>query len=360
MLPKEIVHRFLASIGRPDDAAEYLQYYQSGRNERFALVILTPRALAQSTDALIADLLFLRKLELTPVLCVESQSAQNELLERLPDSVCAQRSDLEEAAYVAAASLIPVLVAPDLKSRCQAVATLQPRKVIYLIARSGLQPQGESLRSLVNLQSDYDNLSAPGVLDPTQHALLQEVAQLFASADHPFTVSLTSAHDVLRELFTVKGAGSLVRRGTAVEHHRDFSKISKTKFMALLQSAFGRTLLPDVLKRPVLDLYLAPPYRGAVLLENSPLGPYLSKFAVDWRAQGEGIGGDLWRAVVASHKRFFWRGRASNPIAPWYAARCDGLVRTSEWTVYWHGLSPSEIPQALQIATAAPNDFEEQ
>jgi acetylglutamate synthase len=207
------------------------------------------------------------------------------------------------------------------------------------------------------LRTDYGPLVSAGGLDPEQATLLTEIRSLFAACEHTFTVSLTSAQDLLRELFTVKGAGTLVRRGTQVETVQTYQDLDQSRFAALLLSAFGREADPAVFARPALVIYLAAQYQGAAVLEAAPLAPYLSKFAVDIRAQGEGIGGDLWRALTRDHDRFFWRSRPDNPIAPWYASKCDGLVRGPKWTVYWRGLPTSEISQAVQLAEAAPVDF---
>jgi len=86
-------------------------------------------------------------------------------------------------------------------------------------------------------------------------------------------------------------------------------------------------------------------------------GAYMSKFAVDAEAQGEGVGRDLWQALVADYPRVFWRARARNPIDAWYVKLCDGLMRFPEWHVYWKGLPPEEVPAAVQWALAQPVDL---
>jgi acetylglutamate synthase len=104
-------------------------------------------------------------------------------------------------------------------------------------------------------------------------------------------------------------------------------------------------------------VYLEENYRGAALLANTDVAPYLSKFAVERPAQGEGIGGELWSMIERDFPVFFWRARPTNPIVPWYAKQCDGLVRFPEWHVYWRGLSPEKIPPAIEYALALPRAF---
>ena len=357
MRPKEIVHRFLASMGRPEATEQYLRLFRAEQRERFALVVITASAVIDSSNAVVDDLILLSELELSPVLCLEDEALAMRLQDKLPDDFPLKATRYQDAARVANSGKMPLIIACNEAERTAAFAHLKARKAVYLISQSGLQPKGQGVRSLINMRTDYSALVAETGLRPEQAALLTEVRSLFANCSHTFTVSLTSAQDLLRELFTVKGAGTLVRRGTQVKRVESLADLEHERFAALLASAFGRPPADAFFARPPLVIYLADHYQGAAVLEDAPLAPYLSKFAVDIRAQGEGIGGDLWRALTRDHKRFFWRSRPHNAIAAWYASTCDGLVRGAEWTVYWRGLETSEIGQAVDYAQAAPIDF---
>jgi acetylglutamate kinase len=85
--------------------------------------------------------------------------------------------------------------------------------------------------------------------------------------------------------------------------------------------------------------------------------PYLSKFAVEPEARGEGMGRDLWQAISRDYPALYWRSRPDNPIAAWYDSVCDGLVRSPEWTVYWRGIDTAMIPDVVETACAQPADF---
>ncbi|MBL4633350.1 MAG: hypothetical protein JKY56_05735 [Kofleriaceae bacterium] len=357
MRPKDIVQRFLASIGRQGDAAEYLALFQAEKKSQFALIVVTEEALSQSPTALVADLLFLRKLELTPLLCASNQTVRESLLGLLPDKLLATASDSSEVTEHCKHARLPVLMAASAADRAALVKRLAVRRVLYMVDQAGLQPQGEALRSLVNLRTDYSALSAPGVLTQSQVELLREVRTVFDDAEHTFTVSITSAHDLLRELFTLKGAGTLVRRGTEVARYNSYQETCEDRLNSLLESAFSRPIAAAFYQRPIREVFIAADYRGAAIVEESPLAPYLSKFAVNLRAQGEGIGGDIWRALRKRNPRIFWRSRPGNPIVGWYTSQCDGFVRGSEWTVFWCGLAFDEIAQAAELAHAAPSDF---
>jgi acetylglutamate synthase len=95
----------------------------------------------------------------------------------------------------------------------------------------------------------------------------------------------------------------------------------------LFESAFGRPLRAGFFGEPVDRLYLEENYRGIAVIRQTPVGPYLTKFAVDRQAQGEGIGTELWAVLTRDYPAFFWRSRAANPITPWYVKQCEGMVR---------------------------------
>jgi acetylglutamate synthase len=92
-------------------------------------------------------------------------------------------------------------------------------------------------------------------------------------------------------------------------------------------------------------------------VEPGSVAPYLSKFAVEPVAQGEGIGRDLWRAMAREFPRLFWRTRAGNPIASWYFSVCDGMVRSSDWNVFWRGIETDLVPQIVEAALGVRDDF---
>ncbi|MBT8491444.1 MAG: acetylglutamate kinase, partial [Deltaproteobacteria bacterium] len=127
---------------------------------------------------------------------------------------------------------------------------------------------------------------------------------------------------------------------------------------ALIERAFDKPAATDLFDRPIAALYLERDYRSAALVSPAPMGSYLSKFAVDVAARGEGLGRDLWAALTADNPRLVWRSRPANPIEPWYRQVCDGMSKSRDWHVFWRGLEAAELQAAVEFALAAPRDFE--
>src|SRR5205823_11204177 len=129
-----------------------------------------------------------------------------------------------------------------------------------------------------------------------------------------------------------------------------YAEVDLVRLDALLASSFGRPPAGDFFERDIARIYLEESYRGAALVRATPLGTYLTKFAVTREAQGEGIGRDLWQLVTADSPTIFWRARPDNPISPWYTQQCDGMARFAEWHVFWRGLPAERIPEAIAYA----------
>jgi N-acetyltransferase of N-acetylglutamate synthase len=248
--------------------------------------------------------------------------------------------------------------------------------------------------SLINLRRDHDALLASGALDEDDRDLLAGVREAMqsdearadtakadaakadaakadaAKADpgkaephgpsnaERLVTSVTAPTNLLHELFTVKGAGTLVKHGSLIEFHRDYSSIDRPRLEALLTATFGRNLKRTFFDREPIGVYVEQGYLGAAVVSAGERATYLTKFVVDRLAQGLGIGRDLWEAVTRDHERLFWRARPQNPITQWYQSQCDGMVRTRDWNVYWRGVEHEHIPGLIREAVSLLPDFE--
>ena len=110
-------------------------------------------------------------------------------------------------------------------------------------------------------------------------------------------VAVTSSLLLLRELFTIRGAGTLIKRGSTIVVKYGLAEVDAERLSALLTSSFGRELEPAFFDRDMGRAYIEESYRGVALVRETPLGGYLCKLAVDREAQGEGLGRDLWQLV---------------------------------------------------------------
>ena len=343
MTPEQIVLRFVESIGDPAEARLYLELFRSSEPQRFAIVDIDAGLEEPQRAALIADLAYLVALGLSPVLWSSSRPDLGEL-------PVVPAADAAAVAEIAASGKLALV---GDRSIADWAAELASRKVILL--GGALRAAGGAAISMVDRTTELGALESAG-LAPGHLERLHRAAAILDQVPQPITVALTSAVDLLRELFTVGGAGTLVRRGAEIRRVEGIG--DRRAMAALLEEAFGRRVSPALFERRFAAVYIAGDHSGAALIESAEPAPYLSKFAVGLAARGEGIGRDLWRRVRADFPRLHWRARADNPISRWYQQQAGGFFRAGPWNVFWIGLSPDEIAGAIASATNRGADFD--
>jgi hypothetical protein len=354
--PAEVVLRFLESIGRRSEAEFYLSLFRAQPKERFAAICVDANVARGASEAVVLDLRFLSALGLSPTVIVglltptDAPAHAARLARRLVrENVRALILDAGDAA-------LSERVAEQSRARRDPAGRLPRGSRIRRRHRFPVCPPRLAARLVEDPQVDLP--------PPTGRPAPEGRPARPGQHDHRFRVAGGVARSV------AEGAGAagafappVVRaRAPQAAGRRDgFSDVDGERLRALLQSSFGRPPREEFFRSSVddlsLQLYLEDAYRGVAIVRSTALGGYLTKFAVEREAQGEGLGRDLWEAVAADHATLFWRARPANPIGAWYTRRCDGLVRLPEWTVYWRGLSPDRIPEAIEYALAQPVDI---
>jgi hypothetical protein len=385
----EVIRRFLESVGQKADVDLYLKLFRAQRKESFAIIVADAQIVRAALDPFHFDLRILAGLGLCPVVVVglldardadrQSQRMLQWLLEdEVPSQIIGSGPDLPAEIRASVRETIEKNTIPivsldaakelDIESRFRLLhglaIGLQTRKVVFLSTSTGLEREGAPSISVVNLSNDYDRLLATGHLSRRHASLLRHVKNLLDQVPQPMSVAVVNPLQLLRELFTVNGAGTLIRRGSRIEIHEEWGRIDRERLRQLLHSAFGTSLVPGALDPGGMvevdgeRVYLEEGYLGAALIGNKPEAPYLSKFAIEREAQGEGISGEIWSLLTKDFPTFFWRARPSNPMSSWYAKQCDGMARFPEWNVFWRGLAADKIQPAIEYCLSAPRAFE--
>ncbi|MFO0609454.1 MAG: hypothetical protein U0324_40190 [Polyangiales bacterium] len=374
----ETVLRFLESVGRRAEAEFYVQLFRAAPKEQFGAIFVDASVARHATEAVVLHLKFLAGLGLAPLTVLgafepgDAPEHAARVVRRLErQGIAASLVPAGDVAAVCAevvrlcrAAVLPVLALTTAEGATAdarfeflgaVLAAIASRKLIVLHRRGGLQQNG-ALLPLVNLSADLPALLASRELTRKERAIVAQAARLVAPASR-LTVTITSPLNLLRELFTVKGAGTLLRRGAVVRRSDSYDGVDVARLRALVASSFGREPVADFFERPVRHVYVEAHYRGCAIVTESPFGPYLTKFATDREARGEGIARDLWEALVDDCPTVFWRARSANPINEWYTRLADGLLKTPDWWVFWRGAALEQVPALVAWALARPVDL---
>ncbi|MFS8063419.1 MAG: acetylglutamate kinase [Luteimonas sp.] len=245
------------------------------------------------------------------------------------------------------------------------VQVLQPYKIVFLTGTGGLLGEDGRVIDSINLSTEYEHLVQQTWIDGGMRVKIEQIKDLLDGLPLASSVSITKPSELAKELFTHKGSGTLVRRGERVLHATHWNELDLPRLRGLIESAFGRRLLPDYFERTSLHrAYVSENYRAAVILTSEDIGgegmphesmTYLDKFAVLDDAQGEGLGRAVWQVMREHNPRLFWRSRRGNPVNAFYYAECDGCIKQEAWKVFWYGMGGfDEIASCVAHGHARP------
>ena len=246
----------------------------------------------------------------------------------------------------------------DVATRKMAIR-VEPLKIVFLTQTGGLLDQYDRVIESVNLVEDYDDLMAKDWVHSGMRLKLQQIKELLHELPLSSSISMTTPSQLARELFTHRGSGTLVRRGERITDYEGIEELDPQKIRQLLEACFQRELADDYFeKKPFHRIYLSDSYRAIAIITEEDGLPYLDKFGVTRKAQGEGLGHSLWSRMKHDFPTLFWRARTENPINSWYFQEADGTYKNGHWTVFWYGIeSFEEMKKCVEIASNMPATF---
>lgn len=353
------IRLFLDSVGRKDEYEFYLDKFQSEYSACFALLCPDLGSIQGGAEVLVFDLQFLLRLELVPaiLLCGPEAEAMQAALKQESIFAFQGLGGGDASAFIQWAQQqekVPVLVATNepLETALLMLLPEVSQRVHFIRAAGGLKSEsGEMLPYIYTHKENFQPL------EPLEFDF-SALGRTLLDERPGIHFSVTSPINLLQEIFTVKGAGTLFRKGSIIHHYPLFSSVDQTRLLTLLEASFGKKLRDNGFLDNVADSYIEQAYRGAVLLEEHSAGFYLSKFAVGQEARGEGLAVELWRAVCENHEALFWRSNVSNRFNSWYSKQADGYHISGKWQIFWRGISADRISEIIAYCCARNEDFE--
>jgi acetylglutamate synthase len=380
METREVLTKLLEVTEDQKDGIKYLQFFKSLEPWKFSVVYPTPDSMIESWDALYYQLRILYKLGLYPVVVLnasmpyyakmffrnrKSESNSSEI--ELPFQWIRKSNNILEKVQSAIQNKrIPVFLRKEdsqsiFKKLIDIIQLLDSNKLIVLNTRAGIRKKLDSTRfSIINLQTDYPRLKSESKIDNEDIELLDSISEIIQSVQNSrFTASVTSPVYLLKELFTVKGSGTLIRKGSILEKHINLNDLDQDKLIHLIENSFHKRLKRNFLSRNHFDsILMESDYKACALFIQWKDGVLLSKFAVGEIARGEGIGRDIWNLMKELYPKIIWRAKIQNSINSWYAKEADGHWKSKDWIFYWIGIEPIEVPLVIDFLGKLEEDLE--
>jgi len=233
----------------------------------------------------------------------------------------------------------------DIAAR-ELIWAIKPQKIIFLTGTGGLLDESGRVISSISLKTDYEYLISQPWVHGGMQLKLEQIAQILRNLPDSASVSITSVENLAKELFTHRGAGTLIRKGEQILELDDFDSENRPLAVALLEQSFSRKLKPGYLEELPFDFVLVSESFGAMALVLKGVDglPYLDKFAVTPEAQGAGLGAAVWQALVQRCPKLYWRSRIGNPITQWYYEQADVSFTQGGWVAFSKGIhDPGQI-----------------
>jgi acetylglutamate kinase len=217
---------------------------------------------------------------------------------------------------------------------------VKPHKIIFLTGTGGLLDESGRIISAISLRTDFQYLMEQEWVHSGMQLKLEQINQLLSGLPESASVSITSVENLARELFTHRGAGTLIRVGEEILEYERFDPGIREKATLLLEQSFGRKLKDDYFDDLPLECIISSESNGAmaVVLRGVDGVPYLDKFAVTPEAQGAGLGAAVWQALIHRCPKLYWRSRTDNPITAWYFDQSDASLTEDKWVAFSVGI----------------------
>ncbi|MBL4596301.1 MAG: acetylglutamate kinase [Robiginitomaculum sp.] len=237
---------------------------------------------------------------------------------------------------------------------------LRPQKIIFLTPTGAILNEADQPISVIHLTNEYESLMASDWLAGGMKLKLQQIHDMLEHLPLSASAAITSPDQLVKELFTHSGAGTLIRKGEKVTVVRDLKNLQTPQTTKLIETAFGRVLKPNYFNELNFEFAVQSDSNRALALVTRQRGHlYLDKFAVLEQARGEGLGAAVWVKLLEQAPVLFWRSRVRNPINPFYFAEADGNVRSGEWQVFWHGqINWSDLATHIEHIAALAETFQ--
>lgn len=217
------------------------------------------------------------------------------------------------------------------------VNKISPKKFLLITETGGILDENGQLTPFINLSDiDETNHITGGML-----LKIQEIKELLKTTKD-CAVIITSAENLLKELFTITGSGTYIKYHD-IKSATTINKEQETKLKTLIETSFQKKLTDDYFEEKILELFHEKDFDGIAIIKTINKIPYLDKFTVKKEHQGTGLGKSIWNSITKKYPKIILRASPENPINNFYAKNCEGMIKKSGWNIYWNNLTDKEL-----------------
>ncbi|KAL2105363.1 hypothetical protein VUR80DRAFT_8481 [Thermomyces stellatus] len=227
---------------------------------------------------------------------------------------------------------------------------MKPLKIIYLSEKGGLyRGEGGEMISEIFLDQEYDEIMAQPWCQRGTGLKIRESKKLLDTLPRTSSIAIIHPDDLQTELFTISGAGTLIRRGEKVEVA---SSLSEIKDLNKFKDALARGQLGDESARVTIDNYVEQlkdrPFKAyfddamgclAIVLQPTEKRPYSSwvTLSVTKSAWLTNSAENVFQTIEKENSDLVWTVSKYDENLSWFFDRCDGSFCVDDVVLFWRG-----------------------
>lgn len=356
---KHTLHSFFERTAHSKDANEFLLRFHSIPEDQFLLIIPSFND-TQEIDTFIGEIKYLIQLELYPSFYLSDHFLSKEVLLHLNTKL--------NSLYSKKALKI---ITEEESTNIQALISYAKKVNFYKILICGAPVKNDDQSTINRIY--LNNFQRESKLNIKQ---LEWIQAFLDNAGYEQPIQITEPNKVLQELFTHKGAGTLVSLGYHFSHTQP-QNLDQNKAKHLIEEGFSRTLKSDYFSQIEQDkalICIEKEYRGILTYINVEDFYYLDKVVVSPQYFGQGLGSLLLdelleqlRSISKNHPSLIWRAKKDNPFLNQYAKlvhenshaykQLNTIMSDENYVYHIVGLEQDKWDFALKYMQNRPNSF---
>ncbi|KAL9092887.1 MAG: hypothetical protein Q9165_004305 [Trypethelium subeluteriae] len=237
---------------------------------------------------------------------------------------------------------------------------IQPLKIVYLSEQGGLfnKETGKKI-SAINLDEEYDYYMNQSWVKYGTRLKIKELNELLVKLPRSSSVAIIHPDNLEKELFTHKGAGTLLRRGDKLHTATtmsDFPDIQRLRSVLKRnrEGADAEAVLDRFLQqleaRPFKAYWdermealaiLLPPVQGSSLAQ-------LATYTITKSGWLTNLADNIFQNLKRDFPKLFWTVKQDDENLTWFFDQAEGSLNNGKGDVlFWYGIDNAEEVRAL-------------
>lgn len=236
---------------------------------------------------------------------------------------------------------------------------LKPLKIIYLSEKGGLF-YGETKEKIseINLDTEYDHLMTQPWVKYGTRLKIKEIKKLLDDLPRSSSVAIIHPEDLQEELFTDKGAGTLIKRGNKIKVATSLPEIKDIRAFenALVRDRGGinahdvvreyiETLKDTGFKAYFDDMYdvvaiVIPPQEGSTMA-------HLATLSITKNGWLTNVADDTFAKIKKDNPKLLWTVKQNDENLPWFFDKSEGTLAKDGEVMFFYGATSTEAQELM-------------